>query len=74
MPNFDIMRAVRNLDERPMAEAKLGAPVALEAVADLAPWSERNSPLLYGLLGVAVAAMLFLILRGMKSAGGGKAE
>ena len=74
MPNFDIMRAVRNLDERPLAEAKLGAPAMLAAAVELAPWSERNALPIYALLGVAVAAMLFLILRGMKSAGGGKAE
>jgi hypothetical protein len=74
MPNFDIARAVRNLDERPMAEAKLGAPVALAADAELAPWSERNAILIYGALGAAVVAMLFLILRGMKSAAPPKPE
>ena len=68
MPNFDITRAVSNLDERPLAEASWDAPVALAADADLAPWSERNALLIYGALGVAVVAMLFLILRGMKSA------
>ena len=74
MPNFDITRAVRNLDERTLAQAALGPSAALAATTDLAPWSERNSVLIYAVLGIAVAAMLFLIVRGMKSAGTPKPE
>jgi hypothetical protein len=73
-PNFDITRAVRNLDERTLAQVALGPPVELAAAADLAPWSERNSLLIYAALGVAVAAMLLLIVRGMRSAGTPKPE
>jgi hypothetical protein len=64
--SFDLPQSVRNLNPKSLPVAQVGAASAIASVAELAPWSERHSALLLGLLVAAVVAMLALVFSSMR--------
>ena len=73
---YDLSRAVRTSDMAGVPELCLGAVTQREAVKAPAgkPWTEQHQGLLWAGLAVAIAAMLFVVLRTMASMGPVNAE
>ena len=73
---YDLSRAVRTSDMAGVPELAIGAVTQREALKAPAgkPWTEQHEALLWAGLAVAIAAMLFVVLRTMASMGPVNAE
>ena len=63
---YDLARAVSQVDEFELTTALLGAAVALEHELELGPWSERHGTLLLCLVAGGTLVMLYVVLKNIR--------
>jgi len=63
---YDLTRAVSQVDELKLPTASLGPTVALEHELDLAPWSERHGTVLLCLIAGGTLVMLYVVLKNIR--------
>lgn len=68
-PDYDLRHSVRSLELASLPDVAMGPAERVARAEPQPPWSERNAPLIWAALGIGVAGMLFLLVRGLKHAG-----
>lgn len=68
-PDYDLRHSVRSLELASLPDVAMGPAERVARAEPQPPWSERNAPLIWAALGFGVAAMVLLLLRGLKHAG-----
>ncbi len=65
-PSYDLAKAVKDIDDLRWPLASLGPPTFILPEEKVAPWTERQSAIIWGLLILAAGAMAILILRSLR--------